>query len=241
MSAIQLHIFAIGQMVNAFKKGRYWKFFLPGLGISILFWILYGLLSFLAIFFSLLGNSPLIGEYLQVGVNGFFGIFEFLFDQLLVFIILTILSPVNGFLSEKIEREDSKTAVEFDWSMLVNNLLRAVFLVLLLLIMEFALIFVYWLVSLFIDSPNLDALVYFLIAAFFYGFSFYDYSFERHRKDVFSSIDFSFKNITTVLLTGSIFSILLSIPFVGIIIAPVIATMLSTWVYIKRQSSNSSI
>lgn len=241
MRAIQLHIFAIGQMLNAFRQGRYWRFFLPSLGISIVFWVLFGLLSLLGTVFSVLGGSPLIGDYLQVGVEGFFGLFTFLFDQLMVFIILTVLSPMNGFLSEKIEREDSKTAVEFDWSMLANSLLRAIFLVILLLIMEFAVIFVYWLISLFIDSPRLDALAYFLIAAFFYGFSFYDYNLERHREDVFSSIDFSFKHIASVLLTGTIFSVLLSIPYLGVIIAPVVATMLSTWVYIKGQASNSSI
>jgi uncharacterized protein involved in cysteine biosynthesis len=80
---------------------------------------------------------------------------------------------------------------------------------------------------------TLEPILSFLSASFFYGFSFYDYSLERYSENTMKSLWFAFTRPLTMILTGSIFSLIMFIPVVGIPVAPVLTVMISTVVYIK--------
>jgi CysZ protein len=113
-----------------------------------------------------------------------------------------------------------------------------IILVTILLILEFIITGVYWAVTGIIGFHLIDTPVYFLIAAFFYGFSFYDYSLERERIGISGSMNYAFKNSVLILLTGIVFLLSYKIPFIGVIIAPVLTTMISTIVYLKNKTIN---
>ena len=92
----------------------------------------------------------------------------------------------------------------------------------------------YWNISWILNLGFLDTIAYILISGFYFGFSFYDYSLERHKQGVFTSLGFAFKNMGTVTLTGLCFLLLFYFPYIGVIVAPVIATMIATVVYLKK-------
>ena len=74
----------------------------------------------------------------------------------------------------------------------------------------------------------IDAVVYHVIAAFFFGFSFYDFGLERYQKGVGTSLYYAFEYPLSMILTGSIFLLIYEIPYIGIPLAPVLTVMVST-------------
>ncbi len=106
----------------------------------------------------------------------------------------------------------------------------------------FELIFtgLWWLISIMIGIHFLNEGIFFMIAAFFYGFSFYDYSLERHREGIGGSMNYALSNKLNLLLSGTIFLVLYNIPLIGVIIAPVLTTILSIIVYLKNKSQSTT-
>jgi CysZ protein len=117
-----------------------------------------------------------------------------------------------------------------------GDILRMIAVVSIALTLELILSGVWWLITGITGIHFLDGAVYFIIAAFFYGFSFYDYSLERYKIGITGSMNYAFSNALNMFLTGSIFLLLYNIPLVGVIIAPVLTTMLSTIVYLNHKS-----
>ena len=74
--------------------------------------------------------------------------------------------------------------------------------------------------------------MFFIVSAFFYGLSFYDFSLERAQIGIFGTIGYAFSKPLSMILTGTIFLLLYSIPVIGVPISPVITVMVSTIVYL---------
>lgn len=240
MKAIQLHIIGISRTFAALSKGKYLLFFIPGLIIALLFWQALLFIGTIENSFFFLENTPFIGSYLKSGVEGTFSVIQFMMNQLFVFFILTILSPFNTILGEKIDSSITGNKYPFDVIRIINDLIRMVFIVLLALFLEFFVIVIYWIISMLFGFHILDDIIYFLIAAFFYGFSFYDYSLERDQISVFGSLGFAFSNILLVTISGSIFFVIYSIPLIGVILAPVLTVMISTFVFLNKKSTKQN-
>jgi CysZ protein len=238
MKALQLHINAISFMFIELGKGKYLLFFLPGIIISLIFWQIFLLTETVGNSFSFLEHIPLIGNYLKTGISGTIGFFQFLLDQLFIFSILTVLSPFNTILSDKVDSSITGKNYNFNFYQLISDLFRMILVVLLAFILEIFMLSIYWIFSVILNLGFLDPIAYFLIAGFFYGYSFYDYSLERHKKGILESLKFAFSNILIVVLGGSLFLLIYKIPSIGVIIAPVITTMITTFVYIKKQGIN---
>jgi CysZ protein len=113
-------------------------------------------------------------------------------------------------------------------------MMRMVFVVLVSLTMEFFVMGTYWVLSWILGLGFMDFIVYSVISGFFFGLSFYDYSLERYKQGVFSTFGYAFSKFGMVTLTGLVFMLIFAIPYIGIPIAPVIATMIATVIYIKQ-------
>lgn len=232
MKAINFHSRAIAALFNQLIKGKYLVYFIPGLVISIIYYWLSSR------FFSYSGEDgflnkiPLIGEYLVVGVKKTVSIFGFIVDQIYVFVILTVLSPVNTYLSENVDRDLTGQKFEGGIIKFVNDFIRMIFVVILAISLELIFISLWWMVSWIFGFDTVYEIGAYLIAAFFFGFSFYDYSLERYDKGVFSSLAFSFSKLLTVTITGVLFKLIYAIPFIGIAISPVVSTIIATVVYL---------
>lgn len=236
--SIQLHTQAIGKTFSELGKGKFLLFFIPGIVVAGLFWQIFLISNTLESSFSFLESIPLIGSFLNASIEGTFSLLNFILNQVFVFFILTLLSPFNTILSEKVDTSISGKVYPFDLMSVISDLIRMIFVVTIAILLELIVMGLYWLISGLIPFDFIDKIAYFLIAAFFYGFSFYDYSLERYHIGVSGSLGFAFSNVLIVTLSGIIFLALYSIPYVGVVISPVLTTIISTIVYINNRKNN---
>lgn len=230
MKSLQYHYDGILSTFKTLSKGKLLIFFLPG-----------AILTFLYIWFTSYTGAAADAIDLTTGyswldwfdslVHYLFGFFAIILDQIYIFFILTILSPFNTVLGEKFDEILTGRKVTFNFVRLVNDFLRMIFVVILIVIIEMAFLVFYWMISWLIPDV-IDAIIYNLIAAFFFGFSFYDFSLERYQVGVFGSLGYAFSNPLSMILTGGIFLLIYNIPIIGVPLSPVLAVMISTVVYL---------
>lgn len=230
--AIFLHTKAFIWMFEAFSKKKYLVYFLPGLIISYLFWDLTDWAHTMSGHPS--GNSDSwLGEIWTSTIHGFFSFLGFLFDQLKVFILLTLLSPMFARLSESVEESLTGRQFQFDFFQFLEEMIRMLGLVFIALFLEFLTLGLYHLLSWILGLGFLDGIANFFIASFFYGFAFYDYCLERHHIGIFQSVSFVRRKPILTFVTGLCFGLASLIPVFGFAVAPVIATILASHVFIK--------
>ena len=223
-------------------KGKYLVYFIPGVVVSIIYW-----------YFVFKANSIEISTATDTGYSwvdwatgwvdtGVSKVVDYsksllgtIMGHVYAFVILTFLSPFNTSLAEKLD--NSQTGNVFDSNVIrfINDFIRMIFVVILAVFLEFALMLLYWLVSWMFGLDAIDPVVYHIIAAFFFGFSFYDFGLERYQKGVFTSLYYAFEKPLTMILTGTIFLLIYEIPYIGIPLAPVLTVMISTIVYLYNE------
>lgn len=235
MKSFNYHIKAIQITLARLLNGKFLIYFIPGL-------VLTGIYFGMQLYTERIHESmTLSSEYSWIqwvyswvneGLNKAFSLLDFLIEQLYIFLILTVLSPFNTLLSEKLDTDLTGKEFKFGLARFINDIIRMLFIVALALLLELSFLFVYWTISFVIGLDAIDPIMYFLISAFFFGFAFYDYSLERYGVKIFGTLTFAFENMLVVLITGSIFLALYNIPYLGIPISPVITVMVSTIVYL---------
>lgn len=255
MKPLQLHIIGLTKTFNNLSKGKYLQYFVPGILVAFIFWHVFVILGTAESSVSFLNDIPLIGSILEYVLGGAFGIIKFIVTQLFIFFVLTLLSPFNTLLSEKVAFDLTGIKHKFDFERLLSDIVRMIFIVTLAIILQLFFFLVYFVISSILGLGIFDEAVYFIISSFFYGFAFFDYSLERDQIGVIGSLKYAFSNILLVSLTGAFFLILYKIgsffvgslsfsflsifPNIGIIVAPVLTTILATYVYIlNKQETN---
>ena len=151
------------------------------------------------------------------------------------YIVLVIVAPIMSPLSAKIERRMTGLSTSEKFSILsftkemwrglriaLRNIWREVIFTLLLLILSFVPGFAL------ITTPLI-----FLVQAYYAGFGNMDYFMERHYS-VSGAVQYVRRNRGLAIGNGSIFLLLLTIPFVGFLIAPGISTTAATIAIMKR-------
>lgn len=238
METVNNHIFAIKKTFEAFSKGKYLLFFIPGFIITIIYFIL------TYRFFALKGatnidvDSSWFGwliDAVNVVVSGLFDFVGVIINQIYIFVTLTVLSPFFTLLSEKVDADITGKKYTFSFKDFVRDFFRMLLVVIIAISLELAFLIVYWLLSWIPFIGIFDPIMYFLISAFFFGLAFYDYPLERDKVSVGNTINFAFKNPLTVILTGSVFLLLYNIPFIGTPISPVITVIITTIVYLQMK------
>lgn len=238
MKSINNHITAIRTTLELLFQGRFLAYFIPGAVITIVYFFVINVMQSYEEALDLSTDYSWLDwftNFLENSVKGVFSIFGFLFEQLYIFIVLTLLSPFNTSLAEKLDSKLTGAEFKFDLLRFINDMIRMIFVVFVILILEGLFILIYNMLSWLLGLGALDPIVHFLIAAFFFGFSFYDFALERYAKGVGSSISYAFENILSMILTGGIFLAIYQIPFIGIPISVVLAVMISTVVYLYNE------
>lgn len=238
MQAIRNHITGIQITFRALAQGKYLTYFIPGLVITLLYWFV--VLRTRNFGDSLLVETEIswleqIESYINSGIEGIFSGFEFMLTQLYIFTLLTLLSPFNVALGERLDEELTGNSYSFTISRFVKDFFRMILVVSLALFLEFSFFFLYWILSWILPFGFLDVYVYQLITAFFIGFSFYDFALERYHKSVGSSLYYAFEKPLSMILTGLLFLLLFQIPIIGVPIAVVLSVMISTVVYLYNE------
>jgi len=233
MKAIQHHIYGIKVTFETLSKGQLLIYFLPGAIIGLLFGFVFTFTSQVSDSAQVLNDVPLIGEGAASMVTGTVSFFDTILTEIFKFTVLTLLSPFNCLLSEKFDNKLSGNKFDGGFIRIMNDVLRAMLIVVLALIFEFFFMGAWWFFSWIFGLGILNPFVYFIISSFFFGFAFYDFSLERYGFGTFSSWGMAFSNMLHMIITGALFTLLFLIPYIGIVTAPVLVTMISTGTFLK--------
>lgn len=146
-------------------------------------------------------------------------LFFFLFAYYGGYITLILLSPLLAYLSERTEEIITGKKYPFNLEQWIQDVVRGILIALRNMFIEMGWIVLMFIVSFIPLIGWLGAFVLFLISAYFYGFSFIDYTNERKKMKIRESIQFVRNHKWLSVANGSIFTIFLLIPFYGILLA----------------------
>ncbi len=153
-----------------------------------------------------------------------------LMNRFTKYLLLIFLSPVMAYVSEKTENIITGKTYPFEWNQFAKDIIRGIALALRNMVIEITLLSLIWFANIFMTlflfpvglilSP-FCMLLSFMISAYFLGFSAMDYTNERRKMTVSESVNSirSMKGISTGI--GSVFSLLLLLPVLGVTIASV--------------------
>ncbi len=238
LNAIQYHLSGIKTTVELLLKGKFLLYFLPGALIVGFYFFFYSLNQEVQeSSSSVLNEIPVVGETAAAATKGILTFLDFLFFELIKFLVLVCLSPFNCLLSEKLDNHITGSTFSGGILRIIKDIFRTILIVICALTMEYIFMAIWWIFSLILPIDFLTPIVYFLISAFFIGFAFYDLNLERYSFGIFSSWKFAFAHPFSLFISGALFTLLYWIPIAGIVLAPVLITMIATFVFIKQKNT----
>jgi CysZ protein len=222
-----------------FSKGLWWTFAFPILFNILLFWggnelvelADKNLQAWILGFVNFDGADTWYTSALHGIITGsvwlilkilFFSIFTYFGG----YIILIFMSPVFAILSEKTEKILTGKTYPFTGAQLMRDMVRGITIVIRNIFIELAIVVVIFLLSLIPVFGWLfgifSTIILIFVSAYFYGFSYMDYTLERKKLSVKESVRFVRKHKGIAISNGLIFA-LTTFPFCGVFIAPFIS------------------
>lgn len=167
-------------------------------------------------------------------VQSILSFIDWVFNHIYQFTMVTVLSPVMAILAEKADNQ--LTGAKFDGGItrMLKDLWRTI-LIATTAFFVFIFIYIFWsLLAWMVGIDFISPVILFLVNAFFLGFAYMDYALERYQYKVGKSWEYAFKNWKTMIILGSIFSLIFLIPYAGALIAPFLVTLMSTAIWVVR-------
>lgn len=232
MNVFKNHFDAIVKAFTLLKEKRFSVFFIPGLIIALFFYVYINLIGAIQGLVGYLSYTPWIGNYMEIGVDSVFTWINGISIYIYQFIIITLLSPFHTVLSQRVETEINSEKFSSTLSQFINDILRTIGVIVLGGIIYLSLYLIWSMFAWSFGLSFLSPFVSLILVAFFTGFNSYDYALERHKVSVKESWKYAFKHPLSMIITGLIFTLLLYIPIIGVVIAPVLLTMVGTINYL---------
>jgi CysZ protein len=230
--------------IEFIAKHRLWHFFLYPLIILILLflggywsvlqladWIVDSVLSYYGWTDAMntddwTGWLAIIGKFI-VGL-----ILKVLFLMILTsyikYIVLIICSPILALLSERIDEIISQKKYPFNAGQFLRDILRGILVTLRNMALETCIILGCLLIGFLPVIGWITVPFLYVVAWYFLGFAMMDYSYERMRMKIGEGVHFTRKHKGIAIGNGFIFSMILLLPFIGVIIAPVLSVVAAT-------------
>jgi len=167
-------------------------------------------------------------------------VYFFLFMAFGGYIVLMVMSPVYSWLSGRTEAALTGHEYPFSWRQLLREVFRGIGIALRNMIFQLFFTVVFMLCSFIPLIGLLSPLAVFLTSAYFYGFSFVDYTIERKRFNVKESVRYVNRNIGTVTGIGSVFALALMIPWFSLIACSFVSllSVMAAAIAISEQEKN---
>jgi len=141
-------------------------------------------------------------------------------------LILIVLSPFLSYISERTESIVTEKEFNFSWKENLYFIKRGIVVTLKSFLREFVITCIILLLF-FIPLINTAIpVLLFVVQSYYIGFSFIDYTLERHDFETGTTIIRN--NYIFFLINGGLFTILLFIPLIGIFIAPLVTVVATT-------------
>ncbi len=181
-----------------------------------------------------LGSAEFWGaKFLQGTLNVFvtgliYVLFFITFAFLGGYIMIILMSPLFSIISEKTEfvLTEGKFEYPFNFKQFLKDILRGITIAIRNLSLEMGILFLVFIVGLILSFISWIGVIFmFFISAYFFGFSYMDYSNEREKRSIKESVKFIRKYKWLAIVNGSIFALVLFIPYVGIIISAFVSVI----------------
>ena len=158
------------------------------------------------------------------------------------YIVLILLSPLLAYASERTEEIITGRTFPFSWGQLMKDAFRGALIALRNGIMELVITVGIWFLTLFIPllSP-VSFILLFAVSAYFYGFSMFDYLFDRRRMRIGESVKAVNDRLGAVLANGALFSLVMKLPLFGVMFAPVLASIGAVLATLKKEEQLPSL
>lgn len=178
------------------------------------------------------GDDGAMG-FLKGGISFLLGIIIkiFLFFIYLWFqkyIVLILMSPVLALLSERVDEIRTGQKYPFDTDQFIRDVVRGIGIALRNMFIEFAVIILCFFISWIPVIGWLSPIFLFIVSAYFYGFSMIDYTSERRKLTIRQSVAFIRRNKGLAVGNGLVYSVIFMIPFLGVVVAPVLGVVAAT-------------
>ena len=140
MNTLLYHIKGVTKAIEFVTKGKYLLFFIPGAILTIIY--LY--FSYIA---SSIGESVVLASdyswldwiagYVNSAIDAAFSVFSAIFSQIYIFFVITLLSPFNTYLGEKLEEELTGRKTEGGLVRFIIDFFRMVLVVIIILRLKY--------------------------------------------------------------------------------------------------------
>lgn len=154
------------------------------------------------------------------------------------YVVLILLSPILAYLSERTEKIYSGSEFPFSWMQLLKDAWRGILLAIRNFILEGILAILLFLLSFVPIFQLITTPALFIISAYYYGFSFIDYTAERRKMNRQESIRYIRKNKGLAIGNGALFAGSLMIPIIGVSISgfmAIISSVAATLAILKKE------
>ena len=150
--------------------------------------------------------------------------FLYIFSLFGGYLTIIFLSPVFTYLSEKIASIQKGKTYNFNLTQFVNDVFRAILISFRNILIQLSMVFALFLIG-FIPVIGWGVSVFgnLLIVSYFYGFSFMDYTNERHQLSIKESVKIVRRKKGLAIGLGLVFYLCLFIPLLGGIISSFLA------------------
>jgi CysZ protein len=203
---------------------QYLEYYLESFGASEDWWIL-----FLNKLFSI--SIWLVSKVLFFYVFSLFG----------GYLTIIFLSPVFTYLSEKTASIQKGKTYNFNFTQFVNDIFRAILISVRNILIQLSMVFVLFLIG-FIPVIGWGISIFgnLLIVSYFYGFSFLDYTNERHQLSIKESVKIVRRKKGLAIGLGLVFYLCFFIPLLGGVISSFLAiiSVVAATISLEQTSNN---
>lgn len=139
------------------------------------------------------------------------------------YLVMIVLSPVYSWLSERAEHDLTGQEYPFRWGRFFREVLRGVLIAVRNTVFQLIVSLVLFAFSFVPLVGLLSPVLLFLSSAYFYGFSFVDYTIERRYLRVKESVSYVNRNIGFVMGLGVPFAAALALPFAQFLVCGIVS------------------
>lgn len=231
--SIQLQLQSFAQIPGLLKDPKVRLFLLPSFLIWVVFILLSSILFLSYSFLKITDFIPYLGEALGAVLSPFFTAGNMLLQGLFSFAIINLLSPVNCMLSDYVYKRETGLEWKFNLLRFIRLLGRSITVFILCYLTFTFCKFILSLISFALPYEVINNLLLYILTCVYVAFVFYDYNFERYNMKYRTCLRFVKANLFPIFLTGLTFNLLFLIPYLGMLIAPFLITLSSTYVFSK--------
>lgn len=165
-------------------------------------------------------------QYMLIGLKS---IAVYLAVYMNKYMVITLLAPLLTALSTRTEFLLTGNRYKYDLAQYITDVQRALVISFRNMGILTGWMLLFYILTYALDWPYvLTDIAYYLVAFYFYGFSFMDYASERRRLTVSESVTFTRQHFPAAYALGAIYGGLFFIPYAGVVVAPILGVVAGT-------------